>query len=486
MAGNVKHVVLLMFENHSFDNMLGWLKKNNSAINGLTGAEFNPTNPADPNSPKIYVTDAGAYRDPDPDHSVDGTALQIYGTTANQAFEHDPAHVLMNGFVASYNATHGKGAVIMDCFDPVHVPVITTLASEFALFDEYFPGVPGPTFPNRLFSMSATSDGYGDNSGERTVLGWPQDPIFQRLDEVNASWRVYFEDGPTSLLFQYNRKNESLRKHHFFSKFYEDAAKGDLPSFTWLDPAYLDIPPVHNASDQHPAHDVALGEALLARVYNALRASPVWNETALIVTYDEHGGFFDHVPTPVTGIPSPDGKKCVAGCDNTAFEFTRLGVRVPFIVASPWVPKGLVVHGPANSSSFYEHSSIPASLHNIFGTRSFLNARDAAAAPWDWVLSTLQEPRTDCPQRMPEPPASSPVFAPEAGAPAYPAYARGDAPVSHLQQELLALVQGVAGARSPAEAAAVTARLGLTTEKAAGRYMMREMRRVLRAASAEE
>jgi phospholipase C len=111
----------------------------------------------------------GAYRDPDPDHSVDGTSLQIYGTESNQAFEHDPAHVLMNGFVSSYTKTGQNGSVIMDCFAPAHVPVITTLASEFTLFDEYFPGVPGPTFPNRLFAMSATSDGYGDNSGERTA-----------------------------------------------------------------------------------------------------------------------------------------------------------------------------------------------------------------------------------------------------------------------------------------------------------------------------
>lgn len=225
----------------------------------------------------------------------------------------------MDGFVTSYTQTGRNGSVIMDCFSPSHVPVITTLASEFALFDEYFAGVPGPTFPNRLFSMSATSDGYGDNSGARTAGGGrtlcralierfpPRVSPFDLCSRLAAgpdlpaprrgqrqlagllSGRSHVPAFPGSARergshapsasaalpapptgLQYTRSNESLRKHHFFDKFYTDAAAGDLPSFTWLDPAYLDDPPFHNATDQHPAHDVALGEAVRAR-------SPGWS-----------------------------------------------------------------------------------------------------------------------------------------------------------------------------------------------------------------
>jgi phospholipase C len=158
-AGPIKHVVLLMFENHSFDNMLGWLTRNNSQVKGLVGNESNPLDPQNPSSPRVVVTDRGAYSDPDPDHSVPATTLQIYGTQLNADVEHNPADILMDGFVAAY-AKHGSnGSIIMDCFKPEAVPVISTLAMEFALFDEYFAGVPGPTFPNRLFGMSATSDG---------------------------------------------------------------------------------------------------------------------------------------------------------------------------------------------------------------------------------------------------------------------------------------------------------------------------------------
>lgn len=477
-AGPIKHVVLLMFENHSFDNMLGWLTRNNSQVKGLVGNESNPLDPQNPSSPRVVVTDRGAYSDPDPDHSVPATTLQIYGTQLNADVEHNPADILMDGFVAAY-AKHGSnGSIIMDCFKPEAVPVISTLAMEFALFDEYFAGVPGPTFPNRLFGMSATSDGYGDNNDTRTIIGWPQASIFERLDQVNSSWRVYFEDAATPWLLQYMRTEKNLAQHHRFSKFYEDAAKGDLAAFTWLDPAYFTVPDVQNASDQHPAHDVVFGEALLKRVYDALRSSPAWNETALIVTYDEHGGFFDHMPTPVTDVPSPDGKPCIAGCDPSSLEFTRLGVRVPFIVASPWVPKGLVVHANANATTgggYYEHSSIAASMHNMFDTASFLNARDAAAAPFDWIFNLLPSPRTDCPMVMPDPPVGSPAFDTllQHGT-------HGAGPVNHLQADLLRMMQGVAGtAATVADADAATTRLNVATEADAGRYSRRLARDIL-------
>ena len=137
----------------------------------------------------------------------------------------------------------------------------------------------------------------------------------------------------------------------------------------------------------------------MKEVYDALRASPMWNETLLLVTYDEHGGFFDHVP-PLNNVPNPDGLNTT----NPPFNFTRIGVRVPAIVVSPWVEPGVVVHGPAegNGNAFC-HSSIPATVRKLFApSEPFLTKRDAWASTFDELL-TLDAPRTNCPSSMPTP-----------------------------------------------------------------------------------
>ena len=280
-SGKIKHLIIMLMENHSFDNMLGWLKRNNTAINGLTGTEYNLANPAVPSSQKIYVTDQGAYRDPDPGHDVTSTAHGIYGTTSvSSAMEHNQSSVTMGGFAQAYQHA---GYSIMDCMSPQHVPVISTLAMEFALFDAFFAGMPGPTFPNRLFAMSATSHGFADNDAGQTILGWPQRSIFDSVNASNSSWRVYFEDVATPWLLNNARSEFALEQCRGMDAFAVDAAAGDLPAFTWLDPSYFDIPGA-NATDQHPNHDVAEGERRIKYVYDALRASPLWNESALVIT----------------------------------------------------------------------------------------------------------------------------------------------------------------------------------------------------------
>ena len=250
-----------MLENHAFDNMLGWLP-------GLS----NPLTSADCNSyagVNACATRRGAYEDPDPDHSVQGTALEIYGTST-PANEHDPAAVLMSGFVHSYAATKNNnasfGAAIMDCFDPPHVPVITALASQFTLLENYHASVPGPTFPNRLFAMSATSHGFGDNDPVQTALGWPQTSIFGKMDAAGVSSRVYFSDVPSALLLSDARNLSSGATGYKFveTDFAKDVAAGDLAAFTWVEPSYLDIPGI-KATDEHPAH-VRAGVAVSRRL----------------------------------------------------------------------------------------------------------------------------------------------------------------------------------------------------------------------------
>jgi len=509
--------------------VLGWLKRLNPEINGLDGTQCNLVDPSDASSDNICVTDQGALVDPDPSHSLSGTAFEIYGTKSVAAEdEHNPDKVTMGGFVATEIQNKGEaewGPHIMDCLAPEHVPVISTLATEFALFDRFFAGIPGPTIPNRLFGMSATSQGYSTNDHRRITLGWQQEPMFRLVEDVGLDWRVYFQDAATPWLFKWGRTKERLAKSRQLHTFKSDVAAGDLPALTWIDPSYLDMPELgFPASDQHPSHDVAEGEALIKMVYEALRASPVWNETALVVTYDEHGGFFDHVPTPVAGVPSPDGIACVdCAPEAGSFNFTRLGVRIPAIVASPWVPKGTLVHGPDPASapsptSEYELSSLSATVKELFGAPAFLNARDAWAMPLHGVFedSSLAAPRTDCPLALPE------VWTGDAGDAALPPAARraaraahvaagGDgasqAPVSELQLELLVLVEGLAsepgvvvdgsseeeGGEEPADGgaarlAAAKARLeasgALATEGAAGRYMLARVEAALAAAAA--
>ena len=362
----------------------------------------------------------------------------------------------------------------MDSLTPDRVPAISTLVNAFGVYDGYHASVPGPTFPNRLFMLSATSHGFGDNDPVQTAFGWPQRSIFAALNAtpgLTDPWRVYFSDVPSALLLADARNLSDLAagRYRFFQEsFAADAAKGDFASFTWIEPSFLDIPGIP-ATDEHPAHDVLDGERFIKEVYDAVRNSPAWNQTVLFVTYDEHGGFYDHVPPPVVGVPSPDGLPC-GDCAGTPFDFTRLGVRVPMVVASPFVPAGSVVHAAAAPSA-YDHASLSATLAQIFPGYPFpLTRRDAWALPLLDAL-TLDAPRVDAPRNLTVPAGPSPslALAPRQGANA----------VNDLQRSLLTLVEGARAPRHPTLIAADLAAAGaLASEAAAGlhaRALMRAM-----------
>ena len=255
--------------------------------------------------------------------------------------------------------------------------------------------------------------------------------------------------------------------------FAADAAAGALPEFVFIEPAFLDIPGAP-ASDQHPAHDVRDGERLIKGVYEALRASPLWEESALLITWDEHGGFYDSEKPPVAGVPSPDGLPCSDCKFPASFNFTRLGVRVPMVVVSPWALAGAAP--PAPAGRFYEHSSLAATLRGAFpgAFPAPLTARDAAAAPLNalWEGTALPGPRTDTPATLPPvPPGPSPALqsVPRDGA----------GPLNHLQRSLLLLAEGAARAGEGALAreegaagvlAALREKGALDSEAAAGLY----------------
>jgi len=470
-GARVKKVLSIMFENHSFANMLG--------LSNVTKRGVNATSPScntQSLTQRVYcASNRGAFSDPDPDHSVDGTTKQLYGSET-PPHPNDFSTVTLGGFVDSYTSAQGStaGPTIMDCFDPSHVPIVSALAQSFTLVDTYFAGVPGPTLPNRLFYLSATSHGFGDNSDVEVVVGWPQRSIFGALDSANRTWRVYFSDVPSALTLGDTRGGLLEGKFKLIDDFAKDVALGDLPDFTFIEPGYFDLPGFP-ASDQHPAHDVRDGEKLLKGVYEGLRASPLWNESVLLVTWDEHGGFYDSMPPPVTGIPSPDGLPCASGCKHPeAFNFTRLGVRVPMLVVSPWATASVAPLAP--TGSHYEHSSLSATLRQVFPDAfpTPLTARAAAAAPLTalWENSPINAPRTDTPPTLP--PVPSQVT------PSMMGLSReGTGPPNDLQRSLLLLAEATAqyleGVETEADPLqgnfeALQERGALNSEASAGQY----------------
>ncbi|PSR90135.1 Non-specific phospholipase [Actinidia chinensis var. chinensis] len=395
----IKTVVVLVMENRSFDHMLGWMKKLNPNINGVTGSESNPISTTDPNSTRIYFQNQAHFVDPDPGHSFQAIREQIFGSNNSDL---NPAP--MNGFAQqAWSMDPNMTQTVMNGFDPDKVAVYEALVSEFAVFDRWFASVPASTQPNRLFVHSGTSGGATSNVPAMLVKGYPQRTIFENLDAAGLSFGIYFQNIPATLFYRNLRKLKySGRFIPYKPSFKSDAMKGKLPNYAVLEQRYMDTK-LEPATDDHPSHDVYRGQMFVKEVYEALRASPQWNETLLIITYDEHGGFFDHVPTPVSGVPSPDD---IVGPDPFNFKFDRLGVRVPTIMVSPWIEKGTVVHGPNGQpypTSEYEHSSIPATVKKIFNLPAFLTKRDAWAGTFEGIVQTRTEPRTDCPVQLPTP-----------------------------------------------------------------------------------
>ncbi|KAF3452299.1 hypothetical protein FNV43_RR02732 [Rhamnella rubrinervis] len=397
----IKTMVVLVMENRSFDHMLGWMKKLNPEINGVDGSESNQLSTTDPNSQRFFFSNQSVYVDPDPGHSFQAIREQIFGSDNTSA---DPPP--MNGFAQqafSMDNTTTMSGDVMNGFEPDMVAVYKALVSEFAVFDRWFASIPSSTQPNRLYVHSGTSAGATSNIPAKLAKGYPQRTIFENIDDAGKSFGIYYQNIPATLFYRNLRKLKYVSKFHPYDlSFKSHARQGKLPSYVVVEQRYVDTK-IAPANDDHPSHDVYQGQMFVKEVYETLRASPQWNETLLVITYDEHGGFFDHVATPVRGVPSPDG---IVGPAPFNFQFDRLGVRVPTIMVSPWIQKGTVVHGPNGSpspTSEYEHSSIPATVKKIFNLPSFLTKRDEWAGTFDGIVQTRTEPRTDCPVILPTP-----------------------------------------------------------------------------------
>jgi phospholipase C len=474
--GKIEHVVVLMMENRAFDHMLGSLTLKNDKVNGCAPGKTGCGNPEDPtisDSPVHDVTLDAVYQQTDPCHTISCTTQQIFGVGNEENTIPDAPYdeASMQGFLKSYDdPTGGNGAAIMDQFSSEALPILSTLSEEFALFDGWFASVPGPTQPNRAYAASATSDGMAMNNQSTLAEGMPQKTFFKQLLEMGLDYRVYFEDAPDILMMKDLRRHQPFKHIKQMHHFYRDVKKGDLPEMTWLEPAYFDMDN-QAASDQHPSHDVSEGELVIKKVYESLRASPLWEKTAFIVTYDEHGGFYDHVAPPSANVPNPDGKTGI----EVPFAFDRLGVRIPTVVISPWVPKGAVVPAMPAGGPQYEHSSLAATIvHKLFTPKeskpvpAFLTKRDAWAATFETVFSENQA-RTDCPSTLPDVPSHRRLYPTTLP----PLEDLGKGPLSDLQVELVAicsgLVDAVKGSDSDSERVDLS-NLGEWTEQRGGQY----------------
>ena len=397
----LQHIVVLMMENRSFDHMLGSLKAVNPQIDGVTPDLSNP----DTNGNAVQAQPLAEFQaqlQPDPDHHFPAVDLQIFGGST------DPNRVAnMQGFVKSYfnqqkDVAHSQK--IMYYFAQNQLPVLTTLALQFAVFNRWFASIPGPTICNRAFAHYGTSFGRVDMN--LIYLNEPFKSIYDRLIGATPKHtsKLYYYDTTSSTMEITNLLQNQPELFGTFPQFLDDCAKGNLTDYSFIEPNYNDHEGDSGeevANDQHPDHNVQAGELFIAQVYNAIKSSPLWPNTALLIVYDEHGGIYDHVVPPAC---KPDQFTASANDTGTGmpFAFDRLGVRVPAILVSPWIPAGTVVN------RVFDHASIPATITKFFlgdySPRSpretnadvFIEPNSGAVDPARNLLS-LDVMRSDCP-----------------------------------------------------------------------------------------
>lgn len=393
---DIQHFVVLMLENRSFDTVLGRLVTPAAGFNGLphdaanvwSGHTYYARDPIDTRQPFTVPT-------PDPGEKFVDISQQIFGSSPVAD---------MSGFAVNYTRqpTDGNRAndpqAVMYSYMPEQLPVLHTLARAFAVSDQWFASAPCQTWPNRFFAHTGTCNGVVDNSdfARRGQLPFPAPSIFRALEDASVPWRVYFHDLPQSILLADALPLAPLRFRPF-AQFLADAGTGHLPAYSFIEPHYFaNIVTGTPPNDQHPPHDVQFAERLVYDVYTALRASPAWNRTLLLITYDEHGGCYDHVPPPRAAPPDE------AMRNPYNFIFDRFGVRVPAIVVSPWVSPGSLLQPLADGPVPFDHTSIIRTVRDLFDISGAFGKRELAAPSLKRYLD-LPRPTNPGPPELPKP-----------------------------------------------------------------------------------
>jgi phospholipase C len=384
--------IVLMLENRSFDHLIGYLPHADPvAFNGLKGTEFNFVD--EENTKTIYVDKKANYTiKPGPDHSHAGVRYQLFGD-----FEEYGGRVpSMTGFVKNYEQVDeepGLGPNVMKCFDPQKIPVIATLAMSYRVCANWFSSVPGQTWPNRNFAHAGTSDGEV-NIAKRFYC---DETIFEKLQQEGRSWAIYHDGIAQSMVFDrlWKLPGDGFRSIDDFER---DIDQDRLPDYSFIEPHYLGKKSdcMHPGSSYvgHEESRFRAGERLIARVYNKLSGNEkVWAKTVLLIAFDEHGGFYDHV-APGPAVPPDD--KVWHDHDGHEFKFDLLGVRVPAIVVSPWVERRSV------DKRIYDHTTIIATARKLFAPNIELKKR-VECAP-NLVDTLLDSPVEDKPVALPSVP----------------------------------------------------------------------------------
>jgi phospholipase C len=365
----VDHIVVVMMENRSFDHLLGWHPTANGEQAGLTYPD--ETNPAVPTAP--LAPDYMGCDHPDPDHSWAGSRVAY-------------ADGDMNGFLlAGQNDGYAIGY-----YTEADRPFFNTLALQYTTFDNFFSAHLGSTYPNRIFMHAAQTDRL-DNTLDLSTLP----TIWDRLAEKEVSARYYFSD--VSFLWLWGAKYVPISRP--YGEFLIDAAAGTLPSVSFVDPRFLGEE--EGASgDDHPHADIRVGDAFLAQAFQAVASGPAWSRTVFIVTYDEGGGFFDHVAPPRAAAPNAVDPDIVNGK-------ALLGFRLPVVVASPFT-KGDPVN-PRVVSTVFDNTSILKLIEWRWNLQP-LTARDASDDIGNLVTAlNFQNPDATVPA-LPTPQAPIPLL----------------------------------------------------------------------------
>ena len=358
----IDHILVLMMENHSYDNYLGMLGRGRGEQprgDGFTiGPDGRPTaaNPA-PNGSIQH-----AFRMP--------TTCQLPGVPSQEWAQ---AHIQFNGGRNDGFVKSASGPVAMGYWTSEDLPWAYSLAATFPVADRWFAPVFGQTHPNRRYLLAGTSVGMVDDIFPEDLL--PTGTIFDRLDAHQIPWRNYYSSTPpTSYLFL----GEAVEDHASvvpIAQFFADAKSGNLPGFAIIDPDF------GHSSEENP-QNIVHGEVFAASVVQAVMESPAWPNTLLVWTFDEGGGYYDHVPPPRAVAPDDTGPLWPA----TAYDgFARYGFRVPAVVVSPWARANHV------TSVVHDHTSILAMVERKWNLPALTN-RDATAADLSDFLDLNQPP----------------------------------------------------------------------------------------------
>lgn len=400
----LQHIVVLMLENRSFDQLCGLLytpehqpqrflpAHRTAPFNGIPKSFCNPSNAGyftGKEPPMVVPVQFGAddrcIPHVNPQERFEHVNLQLFGTTTPAP----GAQPAMNGFLVSFAETETKRPEeIMQCYAPEQLPVLSALARNFAICDEWYSSAPTQTWPNRAFFHLGTSLGQVDD--------YPYDPlnydaptIFNVLSELKISWAVFNDSVLESTTrLQFPQLWHLLLEPHFqnLEAFERDALTGNLPAYSFLEPSFLVDP-----NDAHPPHDMVLADRLIWRVWQAVSGGAHWDSTLLLITFDEHGGCIDHQPPPYGAEPPDDHS------NEQGFAFNRYGVRVPTIAVSPWIEPGTVFRSPTERP--YDHTSMLATLRDWLRIPpdAMLKSRRVEAAPTLDHLLTRAEPRAEIP-----------------------------------------------------------------------------------------